>query len=139
MLLTAPSESKKTSVTIFLRTGVVCLWLWPQHSMSFAIFAMVLSFVVHFFGRREKTPTPKTRVSIWTLLRTPGQSVLQQYSNRVFWWRQQCSGDNKQDSPRTVPLFLLTVYASWVPIFWPFLREPCPSPDNDNRKGNCCN
>ena len=23
------------------------------------------------FGRREKTPTPKTRVSIWTLLRTP--------------------------------------------------------------------
>ena len=25
------------------------------------------------FGRREKTPTPKTRVSIWTLLRTPGR------------------------------------------------------------------
>ena len=24
-------------------------------------------------GRREKTPTPKTRVSIWTLLRTPGR------------------------------------------------------------------
>ena len=26
-----------------------------------------------FFGRREMTPTPKTRVSIWTLLRTPGR------------------------------------------------------------------
>ena len=26
-----------------------------------------------FIGRREKTPTPKTRVSIWTLLRTPGR------------------------------------------------------------------
>ena len=25
------------------------------------------------FGRREKTPTPKTRSSIWTLLRTPGR------------------------------------------------------------------
>ena len=25
-----------------------------------------------FFGRREKTPTPKTRFSIWTLLRPPG-------------------------------------------------------------------
>ena len=25
------------------------------------------------FGRREKTPTPKTRFSIWTLLRTPGR------------------------------------------------------------------
>ena len=24
-------------------------------------------------GRREKTPTPKTRFSIWTLLRTPGR------------------------------------------------------------------
>ena len=24
-------------------------------------------------GRGEKTPTPKTRVSIWTLLRTPGR------------------------------------------------------------------
>ena len=24
-------------------------------------------------GRREKTPTPKTRVSTWTLLRTPGR------------------------------------------------------------------
>ena len=28
---------------------------------------------VNYFGRREKTPTPKTRVSIWTLLRTPGR------------------------------------------------------------------
>ena len=26
-----------------------------------------------FFGRREKTPTPKTRFSIWTSLRTPGR------------------------------------------------------------------
>ena len=26
-----------------------------------------------FFGRREKTPTPKTRFTIWTLLRTPGR------------------------------------------------------------------
>ena len=25
------------------------------------------------FGRREKTPTPKTGFSIWTLLRTPGR------------------------------------------------------------------
>ena len=25
------------------------------------------------FGRREKTPTPKTRFSIWTLLRAPGR------------------------------------------------------------------
>ena len=25
------------------------------------------------FGRRKKTPTPKTRVSIWTLLRNPGR------------------------------------------------------------------
>ena len=24
-------------------------------------------------GRREKTPSPKTRFSIWTLLRTPGR------------------------------------------------------------------
>ena len=28
-----------------------------------------------FLGRREKTPTPKTRVSIWTLLRTPRPPV----------------------------------------------------------------
>ena len=28
---------------------------------------------VLFVGRREKTPTPKTRFSIWTLLRTPGR------------------------------------------------------------------
>ena len=28
---------------------------------------------VHKFGRREKTPTPKTRFSSWTLLRTPGR------------------------------------------------------------------
>ena len=27
----------------------------------------------HSVGRREKTPTPKTRFSIWTLLRTPGR------------------------------------------------------------------
>ena len=26
-----------------------------------------------FFGRGEKTPTPKTRFSVWTLLRTPGR------------------------------------------------------------------
>ena len=26
-----------------------------------------------YFGRGEKTPTPKTRFSIWTLLRTPGR------------------------------------------------------------------
>ena len=26
-----------------------------------------------FLGRREKTPTPETRVSTWTLLRTPGR------------------------------------------------------------------
>ena len=26
-----------------------------------------------FVGTRDKTPTPKTRFSIWTLLRTPGR------------------------------------------------------------------
>ena len=33
-------------------------------------------FRISFFsllGRGEKTPTPKTRFSIWTLLRTPGR------------------------------------------------------------------
>ena len=29
--------------------------------------------VVENLGRREKTPTPKTSFSIWTLLRTPGR------------------------------------------------------------------
>ena len=29
--------------------------------------------VFFLIGRREKTPTPKTRFSIWTLLRTPGR------------------------------------------------------------------
>ena len=28
---------------------------------------------LNLLGRREKTPTPKTRFSIWTLLRTPGR------------------------------------------------------------------
>ena len=31
------------------------------------------TFSLPNFGRREKTPTPKTRLSIWTLLRTPGR------------------------------------------------------------------
>ena len=30
-------------------------------------------FRTRFFGRGEKTPTPKTRFSTWTLLRTPGR------------------------------------------------------------------
>ena len=30
-------------------------------------------FFADFLGGREKTPTPKTRFSIWTLLRTPGR------------------------------------------------------------------
>ena len=32
-----------------------------------------VKFLAAIFGRREKTPTPKTRFSIWTLLRTPGR------------------------------------------------------------------
>ena len=45
-----------------------------------------------FFGRREKTPTPKTRFSIWTLLRTPGCFLEKQCLGRfrgffvVFSW-----------------------------------------------------
>ena len=31
----------------------------------------------HTIGRIEKTPTPKTRFSIWTLLRTPPPALLQ--------------------------------------------------------------
>ena len=33
----------------------------------------VLGHLLRDIGRREKTPTPKTRVSIWTLLRIPGR------------------------------------------------------------------
>ena len=33
----------------------------------------VLFWGKRLIGRREKTPTPKTRFSIWTLLRTPGR------------------------------------------------------------------
>ena len=33
-----------------------------------------------FFGRREETPTPKTRFSIWTLLRTPGRFTIRPFS-----------------------------------------------------------
>ena len=32
-----------------------------------------VSIMTATLGRREKTPTPKTRVSSWTLLRTPGR------------------------------------------------------------------
>ena len=37
--------------------------------------SVCLLFVIcgDLVGRREKTPTPKTRFSIWTLLRTPGR------------------------------------------------------------------
>ena len=51
----------------------------PKESFE-AIFALTIILIseVNFlslpkFGRREKTPTPKTRFSIWTLLRTPGR------------------------------------------------------------------
>ena len=41
-------------------------------------------------GRREKTPTPKTRVSIWTLLRTPA-ALLQDPSLCIFYHKNVCS------------------------------------------------
>ena len=47
---------------------------------SKAIFSIAILWPVnaildkmYFLGRRERTPTPKTRFSIWTLLRTPGR------------------------------------------------------------------
>ena len=36
-------------------------------------FPAVLGVFLIRLGRREKTPTPRTRFSIWTLLRTPGR------------------------------------------------------------------
>ena len=39
----------------------------------FRPFGLVGPNLSFLFGRREKTPTPKTRFSIWTLLRTPGR------------------------------------------------------------------
>ena len=43
-------------------------------SCEILLFPAVLcaSPTLHFLGRRERTPTPKTRFSIWTLLRTLG-------------------------------------------------------------------
>ena len=44
-----------------------------QHACRNASVLETLACRSGCFGRREKTPTPKTRFSIWTLLRTPGR------------------------------------------------------------------
>ena len=60
---------------------------WPQFGLVWFVHGMIgavasfgsdgsfgkASSVLLYIGRREQTPTPKTRVSIWTLLRTPGR------------------------------------------------------------------
>ena len=49
---------------------------WRHHPVlpnKAAFLKMSLPILVPLIGRREKTPTPKTRFSIWTLLRTPGR------------------------------------------------------------------
>ena len=45
------------------------LWI----SVAFVLIALCLCDFRPSVGRREKTPTPNTRVSVWTLLRTPGR------------------------------------------------------------------
>ena len=58
-------------VTFFSRPlPTVPFWFSP----SYIHFGFSLCWAMPpVLGRRERTPTPKTRFSIWTLLRTPGR------------------------------------------------------------------
>ena len=47
-------------------------------------------FCLWILGRREKTPTPNTRFSIWTLLRTPGRFTFET-PPCVFYHKNVCS------------------------------------------------
>ena len=55
------------------------LWVRPNYIRNSKTIESVTFLAGHgeicppHVGRREKTPTPKTRFSIWTLLRNPGR------------------------------------------------------------------
>ena len=63
-----PKGQFRTDNSMALESVVFCYRRSFPLSVQFSFL-----FLLEKLGRREKTPTPKTRVSIWTLLRTPGR------------------------------------------------------------------
>ena len=72
-----PSLLKDDQIARHNRLPVQCRHLASQRHRAAIPVATQMSLPLVclplFIGRREKTPTPKTRFSIWTLLRTPGR------------------------------------------------------------------
>ena len=68
-----PPNSRKKKEIMEKRMFIFCTKLWYAPKTLVQKISEGCTSPPSLFGRREKTPTPKTKFSIWTLLRTPGR------------------------------------------------------------------